>query len=79
MSSYTLLKTLTFQSMVEKNECLLISSTPSGPAPEITIKILNLIRDTDYLKHKNTNTTTTKFKKLIFKPYPHPSGCQDCA
>lgn len=25
---------LTFQSMVEKNECRLISSTPSGPAPE---------------------------------------------
>ncbi len=27
--------TLTFQSMVEKNACRLISSTPSGPAPGI--------------------------------------------
>lgn len=27
---------LTFQSMVEKKECRLISSTPSGPAPEDT-------------------------------------------
>jgi len=32
---------LTFQSIVLKNECLLISSTPSGPAPEIQSQVFN--------------------------------------
>lgn len=33
---YSISYKLTFQSIVLKNECLLISSTPSGPAPEIS-------------------------------------------
>lgn len=41
---YYLNQILTFQSILEKNGCLLISSTPSGPAPFLKEELFFLVK-----------------------------------